>query len=393
MDRFYPNFYSLQSAPVEPLDPRFKRRSWTLGLGGAQKLQQQQQSQKQKNPPQLPVRSQRASSEARISTFLPEPGTPVAVVKPNCGIVNPVALRPQFRVPMCMPMATSQVGREQYFSTTDSSETSTLSRQPRRQARVQTLPRRPKPDMIVEQQHHPQQQQQRQPAYFARKDEDATQSLTRRHSLFEYPVHVVDYGLMASVAASQTPMTVQSSILPNQTIDRQSDLTLRRRARRRTQQSNGGEIVGSEPIVRRQWSFCPPHSQQSHILYNYTATNEHTELGTDEIDEELEAFANRCSMRESVNSYDNNTMTRRMRPIDIGSMQEPVVEMNNKVGIPARRPRNTNICTMIQEPMTMSEYGLSRRVRQAEEFSKVSIFKFGSYLESYSILLNMNRAV
>ncbi|BHF82850.1 positive regulation of invadopodium disassembly [Sparganum proliferum] len=85
MERYYPNFYSLASAPSEPLDPRFKRRSWTLGLQapGPLGLELPQPDPTAGSPYETtvsghrpPARAQRCSSEApvsrRVSTFLPD---------------------------------------------------------------------------------------------------------------------------------------------------------------------------------------------------------------------------------------------------------------------------------------------------------------------------------
>ncbi|VDM33087.1 unnamed protein product [Hydatigera taeniaeformis] len=230
MDRLYPNFYSLHATPVEPLEVRFKRRSWNAFP---------------ENPP-LPYtvytsvqettlqshRHQRCSSEAptsrRVSTFLPDnsniddeevddgagedgveettnsisPIPPIAVVKPTVGRMDGRRIhRPQpcyglsalpslsnDLLPPYMQMSTPEV----YFNTHGPSNfkqpTVSLPRRRTQLRRERTLP-------------------------------------AARHSVFEYP-NVVDYG------------PLQNAVM--------QDLTLRRRSRRHP------EASATAPLSRRR---------------------------------------------------------------------------------------------------------------------------------------------
>nr|CDS33157.1 neuron navigator 3 [Hymenolepis microstoma] len=223
MDRLYPNFYSLHATtPAEPLEPRFKRRSWNAFPENAF----------MPYTVYTPVQDatlqrrmlQRCSSEAptsrRISTFLPDnptnqdqrddegnimndnmdessssisPIPPIAIVKPTLGRMDSMRRihRPQpcYGVavstdmpPPCMQMSTPEV----YFSSNPS------FKQP-----ATSLPRR--------------------------RNQLRRERLTPavRHSVFEYP-NVVDYGPLQD-----------------------NDHTLRRRARRQP------EAINTAPISRR----------------------------------------------------------------------------------------------------------------------------------------------
>ncbi|VDN99822.1 unnamed protein product [Rodentolepis nana] len=223
MDRLYPNFYSLHAtAPAEPLEPRFKRRSWNAFPENAfmpyTVYTPVQDATLQRRT------LQRCSSEApasrRISTFLPDnptnqdqrdeesnimndnmdessssisPIPPIAIVKPTLGRMDSVRRvhRPQpcYGVavstdmpPPCMQMSTPEV----YFSSNPS------FKQP-----ATSLPRR--------------------------RNQLRRERLTPtvRHSVFEYP-NVVDYGPLQD-----------------------NDHTLRRRARRQP------ESINTAPISRR----------------------------------------------------------------------------------------------------------------------------------------------
>lgn len=223
MDRLYPNFYSLHATtPAEPLEPRFKRRSWNAFPDNAF-MPYSLYTPIQDTTIQRGIR-QRCSSEApasrRISTFLPDnptsqnqredddnlmddnmdessssisPIPPIAVVKPTVGKMNNSRRihRPQpcYGVsvsndmpPPCMQMSTPEV----YFSSNPSFKQPATSL-PRRRAQL----RRERPIPVV------------------------------RHSVFEYP-NVVDYGPLQD-----------------------NDLTLRRRARRHP------ETINTAPISRR----------------------------------------------------------------------------------------------------------------------------------------------
>ena len=227
MDRLYPNFYSLHATPVDPLEPRLKRRSWNAFLDNPH-LPYTVYAPVQEVPRQS-SRRQRCSSEApisrRISTFIPDnnnnhesdvnielkanvddqtddisPIPPIAVVKPTVGRIDGRTIhRPQpcyglpalstsnDLPPPCMQMSTPEV----FFNSSSCSSFKhpTLSL-PRRRTQV----RREKPMPVV------------------------------RHSVFEYP-NIVDYGPIQSGAMQ--------------------DLTLRRRSRRHP------ELIATAPISRR----------------------------------------------------------------------------------------------------------------------------------------------
>lgn len=222
MDRLYPNFHSLHAAPAEPLEPRFKRRSWnTFPENSPMPYSLYASIQDTTLQTQ---RRQRCSSEApasrRVSTFLPDrtvnqeqevddnlmdntldeppssisPILPIAVVKPTFGRMDGSRRihRPQpcYGVsiasdlpPPCMQMSTPEV----YF-TSNMGFKQPASSLPRR--RIQMRRERPLP--VV------------------------------RHSVFEYP-NVIDYGPLQD-----------------------NELTLRRRARRHP------ETINTAPISRRR---------------------------------------------------------------------------------------------------------------------------------------------
>lgn len=219
MDRLYPNFYSLHATtPAEPLEPRFKRRSWNAFPENA--FMPYTVFAPVQDTTTIQRRRQRCSSEApasrRISTFLPDnptqddtdnmmddnmdepsssvsPIPPIAVVKPTFGRSDSARRihRPQpcygtsvsnDMPPPCMQMSTP----ESYFNSNPSFKQPTSSL-PRRRTQV----RRERPIPVA------------------------------RHSVFEYP-NVVDYGPLQD-----------------------SDLTLRRRARRHP------ETINTAPISRR----------------------------------------------------------------------------------------------------------------------------------------------
>lgn len=218
MDRFYPNFYSLQSAAAEPLDPRFKRRSWNPNCyitDSSSPVNFLPYMLPYQHQPDLSSttqtrRRQRCSSEApasrRVSTFLPDaeessvtnsnsPTPPIAVVKPTMGeAVSPSHIlyrpRPCYGPvndfpppPPCMQMSTPEV----VFHSNNRPSPSTG-----------TLPRR---RQII-------------PVGFSR----------RGSQFVEYTNGIVDY-------ASKVPPV--------------QDLTLRRRARRHP------ELMATEPLARR----------------------------------------------------------------------------------------------------------------------------------------------
>lgn len=232
MDRLYPNFHSLHATPAEPLEPRFKRRSWNAfpenPLLPYTVYTPVQEATLQKR------RHQRCSSEAptsqRVSTFLPDskanninddevddgaiedaveetinsvsPIPPIAVVKPTVGRIDGRRIhRPQpcyglpslpslsnDLLPPYMQMSTPEV----YFNSLGSSSfkqpTASLPRRRTQLRRERAVP-------------------------------------VARHSVFEYP-NVVDYG------------PLQNAVM--------QDLTLRRRVRRHP------EAVATEPLSRRR---------------------------------------------------------------------------------------------------------------------------------------------
>ncbi|KAL5104269.1 Neuron navigator 3 [Taenia crassiceps] len=230
MDRLYPNFYSLHATPAEPLEPRYKRRSWNAfpesPLFPYTVYTPVQEATLQNR------RHKRCSSEAptsrRVSTFLPDnnnninddevdegtmedaveettnstsPIPPIAVVKPTVGRMNGRRIhRPQpcyglpalpssstDLLPPYMQMSTPEV----YFNSLGSSSikqpTASLPRRRTHLRRERVVP-------------------------------------IARHSVFEYP-SVVDYG------------PLQNAVM--------QDLTLRRRVRRHP------EAVATAPLSRR----------------------------------------------------------------------------------------------------------------------------------------------
>ncbi|VDD82664.1 unnamed protein product [Mesocestoides corti] len=220
MDRFYPNFYSLQSVPAEPLDPRFKRRSWNAFPDASilpytlysQEVPQNRQHQRcSSEAPAVKRSSTFISQDAKndiqdddLTTTSVSPIPPIAVVKPTMGgiaggrIHRPrpcygSALRPAVDLPpLCMQISTPEVA----FSS--------LCQQ-NIQRPNGTLPRR-------RSQQNRQRREVVKPAV--------------RHSVFECP-NVIDYGPLQPSVQSQ-------------------ELTIRRRARRHP------ELVSTEPVSRRR---------------------------------------------------------------------------------------------------------------------------------------------
>uniref|UniRef100_A0A183THG7 PH domain-containing protein n=1 Tax=Schistocephalus solidus TaxID=70667 RepID=A0A183THG7_SCHSO len=337
MERYYPNFYSLSSAPAEPLDPRFKRRSWTLGLQAPGPLGLER-------PPLDPtaglatyddstvsgrersVRTQRCSSEApisrRVSTFLPDAltnnerdsqqtsavisdltlrsqngfpvtpstlRTPVAVVKPTVSgllpypsqgrLVAPVAIRPQPKH-WQRPQPLSRV--PVVATTLSQPRKSTLPEGLNDVTQPQLVPPPPAPPLTPavgsrspvfvcpfptrtgvlggnQQQLQPvipkvavDREEVQVPRRRHHGDQAALKvASSRRHSLFEFPTRIVDYGpLTASPLSTVRAKTnAVSPRLPE-------NWSLRRRARRHP------ELVTTEPLGRRQFMPVTDNSPQ-----------------------------------------------------------------------------------------------------------------------------------
>ncbi|VDL98157.1 unnamed protein product [Schistocephalus solidus] len=218
MERFYPNFYSLSSAPAEPLDPRFKPSSWALGLQALGPLGLER-------PPLDPtvglatydgstvsgrersVRTQRCSNEApisrRVSTFLPDALTKnESDSQQTSAVISDLALRSQNGFPV----------------------TPSTLRTPMAVVKPTVSGLLPYPSQVAS---------------------------SQRHSLFEFPTRIADYGpLTASPLSTVRAKTnAVSPRLPE-------NWSLRRRARRHP------ELVTTEPLGRRQFMPVTDNSPQ-----------------------------------------------------------------------------------------------------------------------------------